>query len=60
MTKADVSSAQEHGKEGKDGKIFIDTLKLPPCLLPSCRRKSVGQNDPDHAIMTILVTSKIR
>ena len=33
-------------KEGKDGKIFIDTLKLPPCLLPSCRRKSVGQNEP--------------
>ncbi len=46
MTKADVSSAQEHGKEGKGGKIFIDTLILPPCLVPSCRRKSVGQNDP--------------
>ena len=35
MTKADVSSAQEHGKRGKDGKVFIDTLMLPPCLVPS-------------------------
>ncbi len=50
---------REQGKEGKGSKVFIDTLKLLPCLLPSCRRKSVGQNDPDHAIMTILVTSKI-
>ena len=24
---------QEHGKRGKDGKVFIDTLMLPPCLL---------------------------
>jgi hypothetical protein len=26
---------QEHGKHGKDGKVFIDTLMLPPCLVPS-------------------------
>ena len=25
---------QEEGKRGKDGKVFIDTVKLPPCLLP--------------------------
>jgi len=26
---------QEQGKRGKDGKVFIDTLMLPPCLVPS-------------------------
>ena len=39
MTKADVSSAQEHGKRGKDGKVFTDTLMLPPCLVPSYRHR---------------------
>ena len=30
---------QEHGKRGKDGKVFIDTLMLPPCLVPSYRHR---------------------
>ena len=26
-------------KHGKDGKVFIDTLMLPPCLVPSYRHR---------------------
>ena len=28
-----------NGKRGKDGKVFIDTLILPPCLVPSYRHR---------------------
>ena len=37
---------QEHGKRGKDGKVFIDTLMLPPCLLPSYRSPPDDEKSP--------------
>jgi hypothetical protein len=37
---------QEHGKRGKDGKGFIDTLMLPPCLLLSYRSPPDDEKSP--------------
>ena len=39
LQKTSSNASITDGKRGKDGKVFIDTLILPPCLVPSYRHR---------------------